>query len=1083
MRLPGVVGPHAVRLNPQLDAGVSLNMFPEYARKQSDLAPRQPRWQLSTHGYKPFASVGSRITAMAGSQEFDERLLVAFGRDFRVYNNPADASTGDAFRFTGLPDGFVRAAPVLGAAWVGLIYYWVRDDGSVGRRTREGEPTDAFAAGHAPSVTPLGMAVTPHSDGTDIDYAWFTCVEDRIVRCWRRNGTTLSRLPSGDLDVGDTAINSPESLWMDPVAVTEGARTFWRMLVLDAIGGRVVEFEFEPAAAGDKWRRSTPVGTSNPYDFQRVAGDAVTGEPLVVGGIFAGPEEIRVANRATGKQMIFDRHTGIRTIDVDLPDFGGQRAVGGCVSGRSLRIWYVNGAQFDEGEGGKFFTDAGEVPRVPTLLDQQQADPPWGDFVPMGREDALVGWVLDRRLHIVDLGENRVIQNVEGNVDSLAYDAGRLIGVDASTGVMKVSPVHQVRTTPVAQYGVIEPLAAFRIPGWPRVNPTSIQGIYVGIRGVLVVTNNGLWRYQRENLSAPPVKLSGSATVIGVCVSRDYTAVIEGSGNNGIRVKRFRKPPETSVEYAAVTPADTHEIVLDFERFNIRSFAADTTRLFMVHRTASQPILQLSVYTMATGAKVAGLSGDNFRYDSAPLFGGLTLGVGSQPGDETDWLRGITWSDGVLLVAIRQVAPNPTVIRAYSAAGGTWSAAIGRDLNDDAFTNNTMLAHDAHLVFGSDGQFIPDQLADGTSVRSIQVSAFIGSVDDRVSRYAWDPARHEPTGAVAVASIRGTVYSFTGTDMEIRQLDLGARGFPYILQASRTIGAVAPRSLKVVQDVLYWVGSTAGGGIRLWELGLVGDTSPTPVEGKSIEEMLDRISSSPVPGERLEDAIAWVDDTGGHPVYVLHVAAGGVSLAYDTDTKAWHVRSSKSSGTGDRMWDWMPDGEGVQRVTHSAAWRNKLFCGGFDLGGGGRIAEASQDDWTDIDGGAVFRRRQFSGGEMDRRIIRFPAMRVDAVYGLGGAGDVGSIVPRFSCYLSDDGGKTFPERSRMDREIGPEGGRPPQPFYRMGVSRFRVVRVDCVDPVGFSLLGATIGGSPHDDRQEAVGHAFHAWHQRARGRA
>ena len=1077
--IPDVVGSHDVRFNPQLSAGASVNMFAEYGDRPAPDQPRPPRWQLPVHGYGDSVSTRGRqrVTAMVSTKERRERLLAAHGRTLGIHG-------GDSLQFSGLPAGWNRSPLVLGAARVGTVNYWVRDDGTVMRLEDGRDSYVPVLTKDAAGVHVVGMAVTSNVAADNIEYAWFTCLEDRRIRCWRidlsvSSGGGLVRTRSHDLDVSETALNVPESLWIDPPTGTPGDRTI-TMLVLDAIGGRVVEFQFDEAST--TWRRSTPLGDANPYDFQRVSGNALTQEPLVVGGIFAGPEDIRVANRATGKQMVFDRQTGIHFVDVDLPDFSDGETIRvegkdetapkvacGCVSGGSSRIWYVNGLQYQAtrvtSEGrpideyrGKFFTDGGRF-GTNYFPDVEDPNPKPSMLEPLGDGGRFVGWALDRRLHVIDLKSNRVIQNVEGGIDTLTNDSGRLLATDASLGWVKASPVNLVRLPSEIRlrYGSVVATAGFRIPGFPRDAPRTVTGLYVGVRSVLVRTDdNSLWLYRREDLSAVPVKLSGSATVIGVCVSRDHTAVIEGSGNNGIRVKRFRKTPETVAEYGS--PDETHEIVLEFERFNVRAFAADATRLFIVHRTASQPIRQLGVYTMADGQKVAGLSADNFRYDSASLFGDLTINAGSTAAPNHDWLRGITWvtgtggADNYLLAAVRQAAPFPTVVRAFKSDGGVWSRAAGLDLNDDISTNVVALAHDAHLVFDLVEGLEDDSLAGGESVKSTGVNAFVGSRDDRVSKYSWAADRQEPTGATAAVAVRGNVYAFSSSGMEIRVLVPGGRGFPYSLEARRTMGIVAPLSMKVVRDRLFWLGVSSGGGVRVWVIGTEGDTTPAPVEGKSIEEMLGRISG--VPAARIEDAVAYADDIGGHPTYCLHISGAGVTLCYDLDSEMWHVRTSARANVGvadpEVDWEWLQDApsQGVHRVTHSATWNNRLYCGGFDAAGAGVIKAASLEDWRDIDGGDVLRRRQFGGltVNVERRDVKTPSLRVDVAYGDASPGDTHSL------WTSDDGGKTF---SRFGaRPLGGAGSTAPRPFYLLSHSKDRVYRVDCVAPVPFSIRGA-----------------------------
>ena len=1045
------VGPHSIRNEVQIDPGVSINMFPELGERETEFAPRPRLFQLSTHGYERFVMDADLppVTGMAGSREADERLVVANGRTLRVFSDPAaTAPAPDALTVTGHQGRRIR--PVLGAAQVGRVYYWVCDSGLV-RRQEGGATADVELPGL--DVTPLGMACVQNAANDDVELVFFTCLEDRIIRCWHRDAAgSFTRQEDFDLDLGDTAVNAPESLWMDVANTTVGRlgdtgyRVFRRLLIVDAIGGRILEYELTTAGAFDRWIRSTPAGVSNPLDLQRLVGDTERQEPVVFGGIYGDPNVIRVADRASGRQIILDRATGVRTGGTPGPllPFTGFDACG-VVNGQGTRTWFVNGAQGDG--NGRFYQAAGEVAGV-RLPDDVAKHPEPTPLVPMGDDGRLMGWVVDRRLHVLDLREDRLVVNVEGNVDSLTYATGRLIAADASTGFLKVSPVDQIDTEPGERYGTPVAAASLSVPGWPRTSPRTVTSLFVGIRGVLVRTREdvGLWRYQRGNLDVPPVKLSGTHEIYGVCTALAQVAVIRTVGTRA-EVRLYNAPPETPADYAA--PTATRGFSLDTGLSNAHAFACDGSRLYVV-TTGHGGRRQIRVHLLSTGAEPAN-SSIQAPTNPAALFDGLTFA--ENPVD-VGWLRGIDFVDGNLLVAIRQAAPNPTVVRAFTLSSSGWARAAGRDLTTQASTDNVMLAHDANFVFDADSELVEDALGDGTPVRSTVVAAFRGGVVDRLSKYAWDPTQSSRTGAHAVAAVRRSLYAWTRTGMEIRDLSDSTQGFPYLLTATRTVGLAAPRSPAVVADVLHWLGVTDGGGLRVWRIGHQGDLVPRPVEGKAIEEMLTRIAD--LRDGSLEGCIGYGDDTGGHPTYVLHSAGGGISMAFDADAEAWHCRSSLRADPlteADRVWPWLDLDQGAQRVTHSTTWRQRLICGGYTSALRGALAFASASDWRDIDQGAVRRVRQFGTMGTERRRVRFPVLRIDAVYGLGDeAGGVDEADPRFTLFGSDDGGKSF---VRVDtRPLGPNGGRPPAPFYRLGSGRQRVYRLECESAVPFVVMGA-----------------------------
>lgn len=1050
-RLEHAIGGHSVRNEIKSDAGVAANVYAEYAPRENQFTRRMPRFMAATHGFRrlPGTETLPPVTGLEGSHEEAERLISANGREIRAYTNQSGGSSSWRSALTLTGHTGQRLRPVLGAARVGVFTYYVRDDGAIWLKVDGPSSARALLPPGAIGQHALGLACTPNGAGTEAARLWFTCIEDRRIRCWRASGGgTFTRDAAHDLDLSDDAVGAPESLWM-------GADN--RLLIVDATAARVMEYSWDPDAAAP-WTRITPPGPANPLSIQNIAGDPDVREPVVLGGVISFGDEIRVLDRTTGDLIRMERSTGAFLGRRSLPDLkdGETAAKAGCgfVNGQTTASrLYVNGIQYAD-KMGRFFGDAAKVPGI-ALPDGERPRPAPTPLVPMGDDGRLMGWVADRRLHLIDLRRDRVIVNVEGAVDSLAYDRGRFLAADASIGMFKVSPVNQARSGGDL-YGQPEPDALLSIPGWPRDAPRKITGLFVGVRSVLArMDDDGLWRYARGNLEAAPVKISGSARVVGVCAAGDRVAVIEGSTThtNTITVKLFDAPPATAADYGR--PSSTHVVNPNRAYREATGYAADDTRLYVA---TGQSRLEVRLFT---GAQVSGLSIDDS--DDDDLFDGLTL-------PNTGWLRGMTFRGGHLLMALRQddtITSNRTHIRAYDpGTGAEWSRAAGRDLTNEAVTDNAILAHDAQYVFDAPGEMARGELDDGTPARFLAAGAWLAAAADRASRYQWSGRQRQRTGARAVAVSRSVVYVWNRAGMEIRDLADDTSGFPYELIDTRTIGLAAPRSIALVADVLYWVGATAGGGLRVWRVGHGGDTVPEAVEGKTSEEMLERMAATDTPfGDALRDSVAWADDHGGHPAYVLHSERGGISLAYGADEEAWHVRTSRLAQAGgvnlDPLitWPWLragnltPNDQGAQRVTHSTTWRGRLICGGFDVDQNGVLAFADADDFRDIDQGPVRRIRQFSGGLAERRLVRYPALRIDCAYAQGGGSVVAGILPRFKLFLSDDGGVTWEFVDEAD--FGPKGiGDPPDPFYRLGSSRDRVYRVETEAPVNFTLYGA-----------------------------
>ena len=1223
--IPTVIGGHTVRDPPQLDAGASVNMFPERSKRETEYQQRVSRFQLSTHGYQQFVRDTNLppVTAMAGSRERLERLLVANGRTLRVFDRPDNSGSLSPMEASGYPAQantprartLTRLRPVLGCANVnGHAFpnaaanpiYYVRDDGEIwwNQRGKSGgaERIETGPGAHLDGITPLGLACTPLGGndplaGGDVGRIFVTCAEDRIIRCWRRTATgVFTRDEKFDLDLSiDTAVNTCESLWIDPGDIQR------RMLILDTITGRVLEYGLDEDAAtsDDVWSRRTPLGLANPFSFQRIAGDSRTLEPVPFGGVFSSEAHVRVVDRENSTERVAERRTGLATTSDALPDLSDGATVlpaaCGAVSGvwntsinDATRIWYVNGAQYPDGLG-RLWAGNVKLTNYPDLPDAPQRDPGPGYLVPLGDEGRHVGWVVDRRLHVIDLLNDRIITDVEGNVDSLAYNTGRLLAADASIGELKISPVNQIRAVDTERYGELVPSAQLRVPAVSfslnqnnRVSfeqAWQVDAIYVGIREVLTLANNRLIHYNRTRLHQQlPVVLNtiGAArrttpelALYGLTIAGDDVLVLsaDAPSANTVTIRRYDVPPNSPHEFgdqipdvAAFPPSpttnqrvrltqavgargpgfyqwnedvspprwdpdptprllDTRDKTVSGGVSIIRTWAGSSEWLFGVRqnpsiratirvwqmdaaRSSAVSVMEfgnISFVTKAGTTNVMVPDVDNSNTATAAaarVFEGLEF---DNP-VPNDWIRGITFVEnanaaggGYLLVAIRQREGLPTVIRAFVVnvtrdpnnaqriTAATWQRADARDLTTEASTENRMLTHDAQFVFDSSGVFVTDQLQDrlaitstrivqaGEPIRATVVAPFRHDLVERLSQYSWDPEQRNLTGVNSVAAIRRQLYAWTATGMEIRDLADETEGFPYRLREARTIGLIAPASLAVVADVLYWLGVTEGGGLRVWRVGQAGDLVPEYVEGKAIEEMFDRIAQERP--EALTGAVGWADDTGGHPTYVLWLGKAGVSVAYDADADRWHARASSltdaeraarmmDTAAAPMTWPWLEVGttgaeeQGVQRVAHSTTWRQRLVCGGYDEQGNGVVAHYSTTDFRDIDGGPVLRRRQFAAGEAERMRVKFRKLRVDAVYNVPLSVEAMALdQPRFAVYASDNGGESFP-KLLGERDLGPPGAPPPRPFYRAGYSRQRVYRVDCSAAAPFALMGA-----------------------------
>ena len=1065
MVIPDIVGGFTARRNPQLSSGVAQNLFPETQEPESANEPRRRVAMLPTHGFETFNDTHPiRVTGMDGSREPDERLLVMHGRELRVYRSAASTAPDSAIALPGQEDQNIR--PAYGSMLVGATYYVVCDDGQV----RSDDGTVVLSTDDMDGRTPLGMARIIRGGLT---WVMLSFVDDRIVRAWRLTAGEFVREPQSDLDTSPadpdmaTAMQCPESLTVDPVG------NAW-MIVCDGIGGVLYEYSFNPAGT-PRWRLRTRPGVQNTFDLQLLEGSAEEREPLSIGGIYSdNTNRISFIEKTKRRVVTINRSTGVVLTSFNYGSLSdnnrrlGQGVPCSFVSGGPGQ-YYVNGEQYDDGMGRiwGFGVSGGLVRR--NMPAARRTRFKQTKVLPFGDQGRLAGVLVDRRLHLIDLERNRMLQNVAGPLDTLTYGDRRFVGTDATKGRLKTSEIDQLVNVEDRRFGTPESAASVSVPLFPRDKPRlPLRGFYLGARTIVGVMGDESTEYpgaadcyvwDRSNLDAAPVRINGSTRVYGICVSADTNQAKEGqlyllvggASLNQVVLTRYSQPPRTAAEFASLrVTADDVNVTLPWNGERVRDIACDGTYLYIVASlSADSAVLQGRTYLMSSGSEVearrldVGASVENITAD-------LTVA------SDNSWLRCVDTFDGRLYVGIQQPAPGQMVVRAL-----TWDTTVNRWVRDGShdiprgITNNARaLTHDGKFIYSMVNEPVQSALRDGTPSRVAVLAAFWVAVSERRGKYRWPPDLVTPAGVSAAHHIRGRLLTWSPTEMKLwnPRLPTPQNPFPFAEVASRRVGIVAFDSLTVVENILYWLGRTTGGGLRAWNLGMDGDLTPMPIESKSVEEVLDTVAQTP---GAVEGAIGWSDDTGGHPTAVFTLLDGQVTLAYDQSEELWHTRASRRLGTlpAETPYWWQKREQGAQRVTNSCLWNNRLTLGGFGEKGG-IVAFADFENWRDIDGGLVERVRMAKGVNPERRDVKRPFLRVDACYGVRGIGTtLRDVNPRFRVEISDDGGRTFHDTVRS-RPLNPRGGRPPRAIYLLGHSQYRVYRVSCSDPVEFIILGA-----------------------------
>ena len=1131
-RDPFAIGGFRARDDLQLNAEVAQNLFPEFREPETQFQAKRRVGMLPTRGHTQFDLVPHRVTALAGTRERVERLAVASGLELRVYGDPVLPEGGSPLRSQIATDGVsgtsdvVRVRPVHGACvldpatWVNFFYTNIH---GAARRRIEGidqnleadEPERLTLAGVAGTPAPAVIPPAEPGDPSPVDLGgvlppggvyggriWMSCAEDKIVRAWLFNAVapdplnpmaprqSLIRDRHYDLDMGDTSCQMPESLYC--IGTLPNAI---EMAVVDAHGGDVYVFDWQASTA--RWRLLSQDGKGNTlslqlgqYPAQLPAGTPLdrARRPAVPAGVHLSATEITLLDRNNRQSVVLSRSTGQVKSRTRLPAGFDGFDVCGFVGGAAAKtVVCLEDALDPDGrlEGYRHTARAlsdGSVVAGPVFeyqaLDYSRA--PRSELVPLDDSARWMAWLVARKVHLLNLRENRLVQSVAVGVDSLSAADGRFVGCEASEGQLKVSPASAISISEPEARKSIAVGADPNVPGYPVLNPQDFEFVAVGATRIIVkFAGAGETRiYERNNLTNPFPQVAGTnilavGTSDGPLTAGQLVVVTPSPGRTDTHVD-VRWYPEFPVQEAHLAASRASRGML---RVPIVRQTQGTRRIVLTAVAASDEYLVL-LGRFAGGAwsrvfRITRAAASSTYANVAALNTLHTAATWGPPADQGyNDVRAVDWSGGVLRAIIGSTQNDPagerypTIIRALAV--NSQRTGYDRRPGDDidaaglVLTDGVGLAHDAKFLYQFEAKPQDFLLPDGTPSQAAPLVPLWLADPRRQSRFRWRDTLWQQDDSVAVYSIRGRLYSFGLTKLRIYQSAPENPGFPYSLVAQRDVGCSAPRSIALVEEMLYWIGASVGGGVRCWSLGVQSDQAPEPVVQHAVEEALDEIADDVATG------IGWTDDNQGHPTYVVGFRVSGLTLAYDTHSKEWHTRTSlrldadrpRNLQAGSvreyKPFGWQDAEQGQYRVEHSTQWQGRQFLGGYSSASG-IIAEPSQSDWRDVDGGPVQRVRVFAGPDTERRVARFAWMRVDATYDHGdpSATTFAELDPVFDLDVSDDGGRSWRWFGR--RGIG--ANRPPSRFTRLGLSRFRAYRIRCVDPIGFKVK-AVIYGDP-----------------------
>jgi hypothetical protein len=299
-------------------------------------------------------------------------------------------------------------------------------------------------------------------------------------------------------------------------------------------------------------------------------------------------------------------------------------------------------------------------------------------------------------------------------------------------------------------------------------------------------------------------------------------------------------------------------------------------------------------------------------------------------------------------------------------------------------------------------------------------------------------AEGAPDKLVALAILHREVWLLGTTTMEV-WYNAGTADFPFARMQGGVIdtGCLAPHSVAIMNEQLYWVGGNQrGGAVVMRAKGYM----PEPISTHAVSAALQGYA-------RVDDALAYTYQQDGHAWYILTFPEANVTWAFDAATELWSERS---------FWNAPRARHDRHRVhTHCMAWGRHLVGD----------HESGQLYWLDTqaysDGGAPLRREVELPPVYDQDhlgLVAHKRLQLDMDVGVGTPSGQG-VDPQVMLTWSSDGGQTWtPEHWRPLGRIG-ETLRRVQ-WWQLGAARDRRYRVAMSDPVPFTLLSAYVDVGP-----------------------
>lgn len=250
-------------------------------------------------------------------------------------------------------------------------------------------------------------------------------------------------------------------------------------------------------------------------------------------------------------------------------------------------------------------------------------------------------------------------------------------------------------------------------------------------------------------------------------------------------------------------------------------------------------------------------------------------------------------------------------------------------------------------------------------------------------------------------------------------------------------GTIATWSVVTADDQIKWLtGTSLGAGIFVTASGLY----PERISTHSTAFAWSNYARNTT----IADAECWPYQDQDHPFTVMNFKAADATWVSDGATNKWHERGYFSAGVYSVY---------KPRV-HCYAW-GKHLVGDRTTGA---ISTMDILTTTETDGSVIRRLRQAPGLIDEHRYVKYGRVELLLESGLGLSSGLGSN-PLVSMQYSDDGGHTWSDERTCS--AGPMGAYTTQVYWdRCGVSRHRVFRFICTDPIPWRVTDAWLNNRP-----------------------